>query len=116
MKKRLLLVSLITFFSCGVSFSAIFECSYVNKNGATVLTSFNPADKNRKDYNLVYQAYKNGQCDELMIKKYFFYGSTCNIQIKKKTKKASGYSCYGGNYSAAIKEVRAIAKKEFGYY
>ena len=116
MKRRLLLIVLITFFACDVSFSAVYECVYINKNGSRVVTSFNPANKTRVDYNLVFQAYKNGQCDELIIKKYFFYGSTCNIQIKKKTKKATGYSCHGGNYSAALKEVKAIAKKEFGYY
>ena len=116
MKKIVLILPLFLHLLLNSSYGALYECYYTNKQGTPVVTSFNTNDKNRADYIFVQQALKNGQCDEILIKKYFFYGSVCNIQFKKKTKKASGLSCYGGDYPNALKKVKEIAKKEYGYY
>ncbi len=95
--------------------AVFYECTYKNKAGVNVVSSFNPTQKYREDYNELYSALKTGNCKELYIKKYLIDATSCNIQFYKYNGQIANLSCRGNN-PETMKKLREIAEKEFGYF
>lgn len=95
--------------------AAFYECTYKNNNGIKLVSSFNPNQKYREDYDLLYGALISGNCKELYIKKYLINATSCNIQFYKYNGQIANLSCKGNN-PETMQKLRDIAAKEFGYY
>jgi len=96
------------------AYALFYECTYKTKTGAKAVSSFNPAHKHKENYSELYTAYKTGNCRELYIKKYFIDATSCNIQFYKYNMQISNLSC-AGNKQSALKRLKEIAKRDFGY-
>lgn len=92
-----------------------YECTYKNDNGVKVVSSFNPYQFARNDYNKLAAALKNGDCKELFIKKYIINATSCNIQFYKYNGQIANLSCRN-NHPEAMKKLKEIARQEFGYW
>jgi len=95
-------------------FAVVYECTYKTKDGYEVVSSFNPFHKHKKNYTTLYMAYKTGNCRELYIKKYFLDATSCNIQFYKHNMKIAGLTC-AKNKESAMKKLKEIARRDFGY-
>ena len=95
--------------------AVFYECTYKNKAGVFVVSSFNPTQKYRQDYDELSSALKTGNCKELYIKKYIIEATSCNIQFYKYNGKIANLSCRDNN-PIAMQRLKEIAEKEFGYY
>ena len=116
MLKRIILISFLTYFLTAIESNAVmYECVYKNQYGAKVVSSFDPNQTYRSDYNVLSEALKKGKCTELRIKKYFLDGASCNLQFYKGSKRVTGMSCYGKNRISALKKLKTIAKNEYDY-
>ncbi len=94
--------------------AVFYECAYKNKAGINVVSSFNPIQKYREDYNELNSALITGKCKELYIKKYLIDATSCNIQFYKYNGQIANLSCKGNNPDT-MQKLKEIAKKEFGY-
>ena len=116
MLKRIILISFLTYFISAFEVEAVmYECVYKNQYGTKVVSSFDPSQTNRSDYNILSEAFRKGKCTELRIKKYFLDGASCNLQFYRGSKKVTGMSCYGKNRISALNKLKAIAKEEYNY-
>lgn len=93
----------------------MYECTYRNNNGNLVTSSYNSFITNQPNKNELYMAYKTGNCKELIVKRYFIDGTICNIQFYKYNKKIGNVTCKPDKPSA-LKKVKEIARKDYGYY
>ena len=114
MKKYTIILFLIAFLHISFAEAKIYECTYTTKSGSTAISSFNPVNKNTDNYWELFKAWKAGRCRELIVKKYFIDGSSCNIQLYKSTKKVANLTC-AGRKESAMQKLRAIAKRDFNY-
>ena len=94
--------------------AVFYECTYKNDAGVKVVSSFNPTQKYREDYDKVYAALKTGNCKELYIKKYLIDATSCNIQFYKYNGQIANLSCRG-NKPETMEKLREIARQDFGY-
>ena len=100
--------------SIQVANATMYECSYRDKTGRNVVSSYNSiiyTQPNRKE--LTY-ALKSGNCKELIVKRYFIDGTICNIQFYKYNKRIANVTCTPDKPSALVK-IKAIARRDFGY-
>ncbi len=95
--------------------AVFFECTYKNDNGVKVVSSFNPYQFTRSDYNKLMTALKSGDCKELYIKKYIIEATSCNIQFYKYNGQIANLACRE-NKPEAMKKLKEIARQEFGYW
>ncbi len=95
--------------------AVFYECTYKNDNGVQVVSSFNPYQFTRSDYNKLAMALKSGDCKELIIKKYIIDATSCNIQFYKYNGQIANLSCRD-NKPEAMKKLKEIARQEFGYW
>ncbi len=95
--------------------AVFYECTYKNDNGVKVVSSFNPYQFARSDYNKLAMALKSGDCKELYIKKYLIDATSCNIQFYKYNGQIANLACRGNN-PETMKKLKEIARQEFGYW
>lgn len=116
MKKILILLFLIAFISFSQKLEAkMYECTYKNKYGNEIVSSYNTLIKTTPNYKELVKAYRSGDCRELIVKKYFLDGTICNIQFYKNTRKISYITCPQGE-NEAYRQLKEIAKKDYGYF
>lgn len=116
MRKKSILLFLIAFVLFAQNVSAkMYECTYKNKYGINVVSSYNTLIKTTPNYKQLLNAYKTGNCRELIVKKYFLDGTICNIQFYKDTRKISYITCPKGE-DEAYRQLKEIAKKDYGYF
>ena len=113
--KKILIIFLMLFLNFEVASATFYECAYKNSNGIKVVSSFNPAQRHRKDYAEVSYAYKSGNCKELIVKRYFIDTISCNIQIYKYNGQVADLVCKN-NDQEALKKLKEIALEKYGYY
>lgn len=115
MKRQILPLPFVTILIFSqVANAAIYECTYKTKRGFKVIASFNPILVNKPNYKELKTAYAKGNCRELIVKKYFINGVSCNIQFYKRNMKIGNLVCKDNN-ETALKELKKIARKEFNY-
>lgn len=95
-------------------YAAIYECSYKNQNGMQIVSSFNTLNIHKENYPELLYTLRSGNCRELYVKKYFIDATSCNIQFYKDNLKIANVTCARNN-QAALKKLKAIARKEYGY-
>ena len=93
----------------------MYECTYKNNQKVIVTSSFNSLIKDKPNYQKLSLALKSGNCKELIVKKYFLEGTSCNIQLYKHNKTVCNLACAGNNQKA-MKKLKAIAIKQYGYF
>lgn len=114
--KKFALFLIISAFALGQAVEAVmYECTYKNNQKVIVTSSFNSLIKDKPNYNKLSNALKNGDCKELIVKKYFLDGTSCNIQLYKHNNSVCNLACRG-NKQSAMKKLRAIAIEKYGYY
>ena len=114
-RKTLILFLIALFFSVQSAYSKMYECTtFVNGQKRVITKSFNSLIPTRSDYSEMTKAIKRGDCKELIVKKYFLEGISCNIHFYKFNYKIAGMSCYG-NKQSAVAKLKEIARKEYGY-
>ena len=98
-----------------IASAKIYECTYKNANGTTVVSSFNPALTDKPHYQDLVKAYNSGQCKELFVKKYLFDATSCNIQFYKDNWKIGNLAC-NKNKQEPLKKLKNVAREEYGYF
>ena len=114
MKKWALIFLVLAFCTQFVN-AKMYECTYKNKYGNEVVSSYNSFITNQPNRKELLQAYRMGNCKELIIKRYFIDGTICNIQFYKYNKKIGNVTCTPDKPSA-LKKIKEIARKDYGYY
>lgn len=94
--------------------AAIYECKYKERNQIDIISFYNTFGKKKENHDKLIGAHRSGNCRELIVKKYFINGVACNIQFYKHTGKIARINCRN-NDPHARKELRKIARKEYGY-
>ena len=97
------------------AYAKMYECTYKNKYGKTITSSYNTLITEQSNRDELLNAYKNGNCKELIVKRYFIDGTICNIQFYKYNKKIGNVTCTPDKPSA-LKKIREIARRDYGYY
>ena len=115
-KKYITIFFIIAIFSFLQNANAkMYECTYKNKYGKEVTSSYNSFITTQPNHKELVNAFKNGNCKELIIKRYFIDGTMCNIQFFKYNEKISHVTCKP-NKPSAMQKIKEIAKNEYGYY
>ena len=108
-----LIIALISF--AQACYAKMYECTYQNSKGREVVSSYNTLVKNQPNHRELVTALKQGNCKELIVKRYFLDGTICNIQFYKYNKKVGHVTCKPDKPSA-LEKIKEIARKEYGYY
>ena len=108
-----LIIALISFVQ--IANAKVYECTYKNKNGATVVSSFNPIYTDKPHYQDLLKAYNAGKCKELHVKKYLIDATSCNIQFYKHNWKIGNLAC-NKNKQEPLNKLKNIAREDFGYF
>ena len=116
MNKFIFIMLLSLFFVfVGSANAKMYECTYKNDNGSTVVSSYNTLIFDQPNHEKLVNALRTGNCKELIVKRYFIDGTICNIQFYKYNNKIGNLTCNGNKESALIK-LKEIARKDYGYF
>ena len=109
-----MLISLVFLFVENAN-AKMYECTYKNKNGVNVVSSYNTLIFDQPNHEQLISALRSGNCKELIVKRYFIDGTICNIQFYKYNNKIGNLTCNGNKESALVK-LKEIARRDYGYF